>query len=82
LENYTQYNHLLENQAIVGGSHKICKVLVMARKAESTDIFCFDMKKKVFHRYVTEHGKEYNDMILTGWKDGLVNGKAVFHYVK
>lgn len=83
LKNYNRYNHLFETMAILGGKKGITKFLIMGVKDKTTDIFEYNIVEKKFYRKVSEIGKEYRDKELTiGWKDGIKNGKAEFHYVK
>ena len=71
LTGYKQYNHLIEQVSFV--VQKITNIFLMAREESRTFIITFNIKnKKITKRYVPI-GKEYNNQILAGWKDGRYN---------
>jgi len=73
LQGYKQYNHLIENYAILGAGVSIRAVYLMARRKTTTLIITFDIQnKRVFIRHV-KYGNEYGKQILSGWKEGLLN---------
>lgn len=72
LENYEEYNHLVERVAFVNtGGQGISKVLLMAKQASQVLKITINFIKKRVDYDVVEFGKEYNNKPTTGWKEGL-----------
>lgn len=81
LKGYSEYNHLIENIAIIGSNNTaISKILIMARKDKVTDIFEINFKRQRVLKYETAYGQEYQNQILRGWHSGQLN-KPSFQYV-
>jgi len=78
LEGYKQYNHLVENCAVLGAGVAIRAVLLMGRTEGQTTIITFDIQhKKVFIEH-KEYGEEYGKQILAGWKDGILKEPSYY----
>ena len=71
LENFKQYHHLVERYVKVGGKTVIPQILLIGRKENESHLVIINFKKKKVYKEVVELGKEYNNMIITGWKDGI-----------
>lgn len=75
MENYSAYNHHFERISRLGKGEIHTKVILMARKKEDVLLLIYDIRKKKFDYDVAEIGKEYNNKPVTGWKEGIKNGK-------
>lgn len=71
LNGYEEYNHLIENIALMGKRNIVSKILIIGRKHNDAYIFEFDLRNKKFQKNVLPIGQEYNNMILKGWKKGI-----------
>jgi len=76
LEGYKQYNHLVENYAIIGGGTGIRAVYLMGRTDNKTHIIIFDIQKKMILMKEVNYGEEYGKQILRGWKEGILNNPS------
>ena len=65
---YKQYNHLLECVAM--GSQGIAKIFLMGREENRTEVVLIDLTKQSISKCYKELGSEYENQILTGWKEG------------
>lgn len=65
---YKEYNHLLECVAL--GQQGIQKIFLMGREEDRTFIVTFDLKTKQLTKEFKPYGEEYENQILSGWKDG------------
>lgn len=71
LEKFKSYNHLVEKVSILGKKEKITQVLLIGRKEEESKVIVIDFKRKKIFQEVVAIGKEYNNLILSGWKEGI-----------
>ena len=62
LENYEEYNHVIEKISLMGKGNFINKILIIGRENDCANIFEFDLKNKRFQRNVLPIGQEYNNM--------------------
>lgn len=74
LENYEQYNHLLERTKILNkeGLERITKVILLGKKGNKIDRIIFNLIENKIKPEEVDWRKEYYDSPTTGWKNGTV----------
>lgn len=81
LTDFKSYNHLVEKLAIVGKKGEIItKYLIMGRVENQTYIFEYDLKANRARKHIVAIGQEYNGQLITGWKNGIEDGKPRFKH--
>lgn len=75
MEGYEAYNHIIERVAILTRGQRISKIVLMAKKEDDVLKIVFNTTTNELKYDVAEFGKEYNGQPLTGWKQGIINGK-------
>lgn len=71
LENYEKYNILVERYASLGNKTEISKILFIGRGEFESDIFEFNIKKKVLFHKVKSIYMEIDGQLVSGWKEGI-----------
>ena len=80
LTGFKEYNHCVEIIHTITKQKSIARILLMGRNEKTSDLIVIDLKQKKVFKQTVLHGKEYNGMIITGWKEGLYIGKGVVSY--
>ncbi len=81
MEGFKQYNHCIEKLGLQAKG--ISKIFLMGRREKDTLIITFDLKEGKILKKMVLHGKEYNDQIIDGWKEGeLTKPNAYFKKLK
>jgi hypothetical protein len=52
----------------------------MGRVDTKTYIFEYDLKARRARKHIVAVGNEYNGQLITGWKDGILNGQPKFKH--
>ena len=83
LENYCEYNHIVKRGNIIvgGGFSGILKVIVMGRTKKESNLFIWDLKRGEFYSATAEINKEYEGKKVTGWKEGVIDGKSTYKII-
>ena len=75
MEGYEAYNHIVERVCLVNKGEIITKLILMARKQEDVLLLVYDFRKNKLGYEVADIGKEYYGKPVTGWKEGIKDGK-------
>lgn len=77
LENYEQYNHLIEHATILNNNQQfISKIILMAKKEDNVLIINFDILNNKINYTTEKFGEEYNKKPTSGWKVGIQSKKS------
>jgi len=80
LENYREYNHLIEKISIQGNTEKVSRILILGRKDNSSDMFEFNLRNGKILRYDVNKYAEFGNQIIMGWTPGIKEGSPKFKY--
>lgn len=92
LEDFVEYNHLVEKEAKLGGAVGVSKFIIMARLVQTTHVYEFNLKTKKSGRNIVPVGHEwgawgiidgkkvFTPQIITGWRKGVIGGTPRFKH--
>lgn len=80
LENYREYNHLIEKVSVKGGNEQVIRIMIVGRKDDGSDMFEFNLLNGKVLKYNLDKGKEFGNQLIRGWTPGIKDGEPKYRY--
>lgn len=81
LENYEEYNHIIEYSHIMSINQTfVSKIILMGKCSEEIHSIIIDISKKSVSLQKSLIGQEYNNKPTSGWKVGILDLTPKFYF--